>query len=146
MNNAGVNYRVPLLEFPEKEWDLIIATNLKGYFLMAQVVVPQMIERGYGKVINMSSILGMVGLPTQGAYASSKGGVDQLTKIMAIEWGQAGGPGQRHRPHLFRDRTGGPIAQRSSAVQLYQRTHPHGPLGLPARARGHSDLPGLPGL
>ncbi|MDP6658088.1 MAG: glucose 1-dehydrogenase [Nitrospinaceae bacterium] len=90
VNNAGVNYRVPLLDFPEKEWDLIIDTNLKGYFLMAQAVVPGMLAHGYGKVINMSSVLGAVGLPMMAAYASSKGGVDQLTKVMALEWAKQG--------------------------------------------------------
>ena len=90
VNNAGVNYRVPILEFPEEEWNRVINTNLKGYFLVAQAVVPQMIRNNYGKVINTSSILGAVGLPNQVAYASSKGGVDQLTKVMAIEWAQQG--------------------------------------------------------
>jgi NAD(P)-dependent dehydrogenase (short-subunit alcohol dehydrogenase family) len=90
VNNAGVNYRVPVLEFPEEAWDLVINTNLKGYFLVAQAVVPQMLERGYGKVINMSSIFGMTPLPSQLAYASSKGGVDQLTKVMALEWAKQG--------------------------------------------------------
>lgn len=90
VNNAGVNHRVPVLEFPEEAWDLVINTNLKGYFLVAQAVVPQMIERGYGKVINMSSILGTVALPNQVAYASSKGGVDQMTKVMALEWAKQG--------------------------------------------------------
>ncbi|MDJ0819167.1 MAG: SDR family oxidoreductase [Desulfobacterales bacterium] len=90
VNNAGVNHRVPVLDYPEEEWDRVINTNLKGYFLMAQAVVPQMIEHGYGKVINMSSILGTVGLPNQLAYASSKGGVDQMTKVMAIEWAKQG--------------------------------------------------------
>lgn len=90
VNNAGINYRVPVLEFPEDEWERIINTNLKGYFLVARAVVPQMLERGYGKVINMSSILGTVALPNQLAYASSKGGVDQMTKVMAIEWAQQG--------------------------------------------------------
>ena len=90
VNNAGVNYRVPVLEFPEEEWDRVIDTNLKGYFLVAQAVVPQMLQNGYGKVINMSSILGAVGLPHQVAYASSKGGVDQMTKVMALEWARQG--------------------------------------------------------
>lgn len=90
VNNAGVNHRVPLLEFPEDKWDLVLSTNLKGYFLVAQAVVPQMLERGYGKVINMGSILGTVALPMQAAYASSKGGVDQLTKVMALEWAKEG--------------------------------------------------------
>jgi len=90
VNNAGVNHRVPVLEYPEDAWDLVLRVNLKGYFLVAQAVVPQMIERGYGKVINMSSILGKVGLPNQLAYASSKGGVDQMTKVMALEWAKKG--------------------------------------------------------
>jgi NAD(P)-dependent dehydrogenase (short-subunit alcohol dehydrogenase family) len=90
VNNAGVNFRVPVLEFPEEEWDRVINTNLKGYFLVAQAVVPQMLQNGYGKVINMSSILGSVGLPNQVAYASSKGGVDQMTKVMALEWARQG--------------------------------------------------------
>ena len=68
----------------------MLSTNLKGYFLVAQAVVPQMLENGYGKVINMSSILGTVGLPNQVAYASAKGGVDQMTKVMALEWAQQG--------------------------------------------------------
>jgi NAD(P)-dependent dehydrogenase (short-subunit alcohol dehydrogenase family) len=79
-----------LLEFDEEAWDRVISTNLKGYFLVAKAVVPQMIERGYGKVINMSSILGTVALPNQLAYASSKGGVDQMTKVMAVEWAKPG--------------------------------------------------------
>ena len=89
-NNAGTNYRVPVLDFPEEEWDRITTTNLKAYYLVAQAVVPQMIERGYGKVINMSSILGHVALPNQLAYASAKGGVEQMTKVMAVEWARHG--------------------------------------------------------
>lgn len=57
---------------------------------MAQAVVPQMLARGYGKVINMSSILGTVGLSSQLAYASAKGGVNQMTKVMALEWAKLG--------------------------------------------------------
>lgn len=89
-NNAGLNHRVPVLEYPEEAWDLVLSVNLKGYYLVAQAVVPQMLERGYGKVINMSSILGKIALPNQLAYASSKGGVDQMTKVMAIEWAKQG--------------------------------------------------------
>lgn len=90
VNNAGTNYRVPVLEYPEEMWDLIINTNLKGYYLVAQAVVPQMIERGYGKVINISSIFGKTPLPHQLAYAASKGGVNQITKVMALEWAKLG--------------------------------------------------------
>lgn len=90
VNNAGVNHRVPVLDYSEEAWDLVINTNLKGYFLVTQAVAPQMLDRGYGKVINMSSILGSVALPNQVAYASSKGGVDQMTKVMALEWAKQG--------------------------------------------------------
>ena len=90
VNNAGVNHRVPVVEYPEEKWDFVINTNLKGYFLVSQAVAPQMIERGYGKIINMSSILGTVALPNQLAYAASKGGVNQMTKIMALEWAKKG--------------------------------------------------------
>jgi NAD(P)-dependent dehydrogenase (short-subunit alcohol dehydrogenase family) len=90
VNNAGVNVRKPVLELSSEEWDLVMDTNLKGYFLMAQAVVPDMLSRSYGKVINMASILGAVGLPSQLAYASSKGGVVQMTKVMALEWAKQG--------------------------------------------------------
>ncbi len=89
-NNAGVNVRKPVLELSAEEWDLVIGTNLKGYFLMAQAVVPHMLSQGRGKVINMASILGAVALPSQLAYASSKGGVIQMTKVMALEWAKQG--------------------------------------------------------
>lgn len=90
VNNAGTNHRVPVLQYPEEEWDRVINTNLKGYYLVARALVPQMIERGWGKVINISSILGSVALENQLAYASSKGGVNQMTKVMALEWAKKG--------------------------------------------------------
>jgi NAD(P)-dependent dehydrogenase (short-subunit alcohol dehydrogenase family) len=86
VNNAGVNVRKPVLELTEADWDRVLNTNLKGYFLVARAVVPDMIQRGRGKVINMASILGAVGLENQLPYASSKGGVIQMTKVMALEW------------------------------------------------------------
>lgn len=90
VNNAGVNYRVPVLEYPEEQWDLILDTNLKGYYLVAQAVVPQMVERGYGKVINISSIAGQIGVINLMAYAAAKGGVNQITRVMAVEWAKLG--------------------------------------------------------
>lgn len=86
VNNAGVNIRKSVVELDEAEWDLVLDTNLKGYFLVGRAVGRQMISQGGGKVINVASILGAVGLPNQVAYASSKGGVIQMTKVMALEW------------------------------------------------------------
>jgi len=79
-----------VVDYPEAEWDRVLDTNLKGYFLVAQAVAPGMLARGYGKVINMSSIFGGVGMMNQLAYACSKGGVNQMTKVMALEWAQEG--------------------------------------------------------
>lgn len=90
VNNAGVNVRKAVLELSEEEWDSVLDTNLKGYFLVAKAVVPAMIRQGGGKVINISSIFGAVGMNHQAAYASSKGGIVQLTKVMAIEWAESG--------------------------------------------------------
>ncbi|KXB09046.1 2-deoxy-D-gluconate 3-dehydrogenase [candidate division MSBL1 archaeon SCGC-AAA385M11] len=90
VNNAGVNIRKPVLEMDLEDWDLVINTNLRGYFLMSRQVAPLMLDQGSGKIINMASILGAVALATQAAYASSKGGIMQLTKVMALEWAQKG--------------------------------------------------------
>jgi NAD(P)-dependent dehydrogenase (short-subunit alcohol dehydrogenase family) len=90
MNNAGLNHREPVVDYPEEAWDLVINTNLKGYFLVTQAVAPHMLNRGYGKIINISSILGKIALPNQLAYASAKGGVEQMTKVMALEWAKEG--------------------------------------------------------
>jgi NAD(P)-dependent dehydrogenase (short-subunit alcohol dehydrogenase family) len=90
VNNAGVNVRKPTLELTEEEWDSVVDTNLKGYFLVAQAVGAHMVARGRGKVIHIGSIFGAVGMNNQLAYAASKGGVVQLTKVMAIEWAKHG--------------------------------------------------------
>jgi NAD(P)-dependent dehydrogenase (short-subunit alcohol dehydrogenase family) len=86
VNNAGVNVRKTTLDLSEEEWDRVLDTNLKGYFLVAQAVAPHMIRQKWGKVINISSIFGAVGMSNQLAYACSKGGIVQMTKVMAIEW------------------------------------------------------------
>jgi NAD(P)-dependent dehydrogenase (short-subunit alcohol dehydrogenase family) len=90
VNNAGINFRAGLLDLDETSWDTIIDTNLKGYFLVSQAVAPQMLERGYGKIINVSSIFGQLGALDLSAYAASKGGVNQLTRVMALEWARKG--------------------------------------------------------
>ena len=90
VNNAGIVLFKPLVEQSEEEWTNVINTNLIGTFYCCKEVGKHMIKRKVGKVINMSSILGAIGLPLQLAYASSKGGVDQMTKVMALEWAKKG--------------------------------------------------------
>lgn len=90
VNNAGINVRKPMLELSVEEFDSVVETNLRGYFLCAQAAGRRLVEQGKGKVINVSSILGHVGLPSQSPYASSKGGIEQLTKVLALEWATSG--------------------------------------------------------
>ncbi len=86
LNDAGINIRKPALEYGEEEWDRVLDTNLKGYFLVSQAVGAHMVAKGGGKIINVASILSSVGMREQLPYASSKGGVAQMTKVLAIEW------------------------------------------------------------
>ncbi|WP_047153894.1 SDR family NAD(P)-dependent oxidoreductase [Aneurinibacillus tyrosinisolvens] len=85
VNNAGMNIRKPLIEVEENDWDRVLNVNLKGIFLVGQAVAKQMIEQRYGKIINISSIFGTIGMPYQTSYAASKGGINQLTKVWAEE-------------------------------------------------------------
>ncbi|MFD2082436.1 gluconate 5-dehydrogenase/hypothetical protein [Actinopolymorpha cephalotaxi] len=86
VNNAGVNIRKPVEEFDEESWDLVQATNLKAPYLCARAVSPHMKAQGYGRVINVGSMLGVSALPDRSAYCSSKAAVMQLTKVLALEW------------------------------------------------------------
>ncbi len=86
VNNAGVNIPKPALEVTEQDWDTVMDLNLKSVFFLSQAVGRHMIERRSGKIINMSSQMAFVGYYKRSAYSSSKGGVTQLTKALAIEW------------------------------------------------------------
>lgn len=86
VNNAGVSEVLPAEEHTEEIWDSIIDTNLKGVFLCAQSVGKVMIDQKSGNIINISSQAGVVGLLNHAAYCASKGGVNLLTKVLALEW------------------------------------------------------------
>ena len=86
VNNAGINIPQKAEEVTEEAWDRIMNTNLKALFFCAQAVGKAMIKQKKGKIINISSQAGCVGLPLRAAYCSSKGGVHQLTRVLAIEW------------------------------------------------------------
>ncbi|MGZ3627046.1 MAG: SDR family NAD(P)-dependent oxidoreductase [Ktedonobacteraceae bacterium] len=86
VNNAGINIRKPVEELDEVSWDLVQNTNLKAPFLCSRAAVRFMKEQRYGRIINLSSMLGQVALPERSAYCSSKGGLIQLTRVLALEW------------------------------------------------------------
>lgn len=90
INNAGVDRNIPAVDYGEDEWDRIIGTNLKGYFLCSQAVGRRMIAQGGGSIVNNSSIYGSVGMADNLPYGASKGGVNQLTRMLAVEWAPHG--------------------------------------------------------
>ena len=90
VNNAGVNIRGATEELSESDWDVVIGTNLKAPFLCARAVGAGMCTRGWGRVINLGSILSVVALSGRAPYASSKAGVLGLTRALALEWAKRG--------------------------------------------------------
>ena len=90
VNNAGVGTNHDALDATEEEWDELMDVNLKGLFFACQAAGRHMVERGYGRIVNMSSQAGHVGIRRHAAYSASKGGVELLTKVLALEWGQHG--------------------------------------------------------
>jgi NAD(P)-dependent dehydrogenase (short-subunit alcohol dehydrogenase family) len=89
-NNAGVNVRGPVQELSEADWDSVLDTNLKGPFLCSRAIGPLMVKRGWGRIVNMASILGSIALPGRAPYASAKAGLVNLTRVLALEWAGTG--------------------------------------------------------
>jgi 2-deoxy-D-gluconate 3-dehydrogenase len=88
VNNAGVNVPKDALDVTEQDWDAVLDVNLKGLFFMSQAVGRRMKELGGGKIVNMASQNGVVGYYKRAAYCSSKAGVVNLTRVLALEWAQ----------------------------------------------------------
>jgi NAD(P)-dependent dehydrogenase (short-subunit alcohol dehydrogenase family) len=90
VNNAGCNIRKPALEVTWEDWNLILDTNLRGSFFVAQGVARGMISRGYGRIINIGSVTSVAGYAGLGPYGASRGGSRQLTMSLADDWGKHG--------------------------------------------------------
>ena len=86
VNNAGINRQGPINKVTEEDWDEIMAVNLKGPFMVSQEVLPNMVDSGGGRIINIASVSGLYGGPTTAHYAASKAGLISLTQVLA-RWG-----------------------------------------------------------
>jgi len=86
VNNAGIIKRIPILEMKAEEFRQVIDVDLTGPFIMSKAVAKGMVKRGYGKIINMCSMMSELGRNTVSAYAAAKGGLKMLTRNMATEW------------------------------------------------------------
>ena len=90
VNNAGCNVRRPALDVSWEDWDLVVNTNLRGPFFVAQAVARQMIPRQRGRIINIGSVTSVFGYAGIAPYCASRGGIKQLTMSLADEWGKHG--------------------------------------------------------
>ncbi len=90
VNNAGCNVRKPAVDITWDDYNLVLETNLRGTFFMAQEAARRMIPRGYGRIINIGSVTSVFGYAGLGPYCASRGGVKQLTMSLADDWGPHG--------------------------------------------------------
>jgi NAD(P)-dependent dehydrogenase (short-subunit alcohol dehydrogenase family) len=86
VNNAGINIRGPIEQLEEADWDQVIDTNLKGPWLCCRAAAAPMKQQKWGRVINVSSMMGEISMPGRTPYCSSKGGLTMLTRTLALEW------------------------------------------------------------
>jgi gluconate 5-dehydrogenase len=90
VNNAGCNVRKPAFEVTWEDWNLILDTNLRGSFFVAQQVANRMASRGYGRIVNVGSVTSVFGYAGLAPYGASRGGIRQLTMSLADDWGKYG--------------------------------------------------------
>ncbi|RNF38369.1 SDR family NAD(P)-dependent oxidoreductase [Planococcus salinus] len=90
VNNAGVNIAKPAMEVTEEDWDTVLDLNLKSAFFASQAAAGYMLKQQSGRIINIASQMAFVGYYKRAAYCSSKGGLVQMTKALAVEWAKQG--------------------------------------------------------
>ncbi|MGH1369450.1 MAG: 3-hydroxybutyrate dehydrogenase [Maritimibacter sp.] len=94
VNNAGIQHAAPIADMPDAKWDAIIAINLSSCFHTMKAALPGMAERGYGRVINIASVHGMVGSTEKAPYVAAKHGLVGMSKVVALEYADQGDPTQ----------------------------------------------------
>lgn len=89
VNNAGIIKRTPMVEMSAEEWRKVIDIDLTGPFIVSKAIIPSMIKKGHGKIINICSMMSELGRETVSAYAAAKGGLKILTRNICSEYGEA---------------------------------------------------------
>jgi NAD(P)-dependent dehydrogenase (short-subunit alcohol dehydrogenase family) len=122
VNNAGIDIITPAEDVDDEQWTQILDVNLRGYFLCSQLAGRVMLEQGSGSIVNNSSIAGSVGIAGLAAYAAAKGGVNQLTKVMALEWAIRGVRVNAFAPGYFENIMTGAAGEHASPQKQQQVT------------------------
>jgi NAD(P)-dependent dehydrogenase (short-subunit alcohol dehydrogenase family) len=117
VNNAGCNVRKPALDITPEDWDLVLETNLRGSFFVAQGFARYMVSRGYGRIINIGSVTSVFGYAGIAPYCASRGGIKQLTMSLADEWGPAGVTVNCLAPGWFRTKQNGVLYENQKWVE-----------------------------
>jgi NAD(P)-dependent dehydrogenase (short-subunit alcohol dehydrogenase family) len=128
-NNAGLNVRGAADQLSETDWDSVIDTNLKGPFLLARTLGPSMVRRGWGRIVNMGSIMGVVALAGRAPYCSSKAGIVNLTRVLALEWAGSGVTVNALCPGAFGTEMNRPLLDDPVKYQEFIRRIPMGRWG-----------------
>lgn len=122
VNCAGKIKRAPTLDFPEEAWQGMLETNLTGTLRACQVFGKHMLERGYGRIINVASLNSFVSMLEVTAYAASKAGVAALTKSLAVEWSKHGVLVNAIAPGVFRTALNSALLDSPRGAELLART------------------------
>ena len=136
VNAAGITRRAPAAEFPVADWMRILAVNLTGTFLCCQAVGRGMLARRRGKIVNVTSIAGQIGLPGTVAYSASKGGVVMLTRALAVEWAPSDVQVNAIAPSWFRTSMGSLLDLEPEYRDRAMRRVPAGRMGRPEELVG----------
>jgi gluconate 5-dehydrogenase len=124
VNNAGCNVRKPALDVTWDDWNLILDTNLRGSFFVAQAVARRMVPRRYGRIINIGSVTSVAGYAGLGPYGASRGGIRQLTMSLADDWGHYGITVNCLAPGWFRTEQNKSSVRKSRVGRVPLRSHP----------------------
>src|SRR5215470_16681524 len=138
VNNAGATWGAPVLEMPLDRWQRVLETNLTGTFLVTQAVGRLMVDRGYGKIINVASIAALGGNPPEVldtiGYSTAKGGVVAFTRDLAVKWARHGVYVNAIAPGFFRTRMTESLLDRNQA--RVEAQIPLGRIGRPGELKG----------
>jgi NAD(P)-dependent dehydrogenase (short-subunit alcohol dehydrogenase family) len=136
VNNAGINIRESITDLKDESWEAVVETNLVGAMRCSRAVADHMKQQGWGRIINMGSILSFVGIPERAAYAASKAGLIGLTRAMALDLAPHGVTVNAICPGVFKTEINRPILNDPEYLARFLQQVPLGQLGEPAQLKG----------